>query len=81
MCTNKVKITQSKFITNAKVTEFLNYSDLDAYEIENRSEYEERTRGITPQEERGYSSVQQETALEPQPQRDQKKRKTSDVYG
>jgi hypothetical protein len=75
MCTSKVKITQSKFMTNAEVTEFLNYSDLDAYEIENRNECEERTQGITPQEEKNYSSVQQETALEPQLQIGQKKRK------
>jgi hypothetical protein len=39
-----VKITQSKFVTNEKVTEFLNYSDLDACEIENRNECEENSR-------------------------------------
>lgn len=54
MCTSKVKITESKFMTNAKVTEFLNYSDLDACEIQNHNECEERTQGITPQEEKDY---------------------------
>jgi hypothetical protein len=53
-----MKMTQSKFITNAEVAEFLNYSDLDAYEIENHNECEERAQGISPQEEAVYSSVQ-----------------------
>lgn len=42
-----MKMTQSKFITNAEVTEFLNYSCLDAYETKSQW-MEERAQGISP---------------------------------
>jgi hypothetical protein len=74
LCMSKAKIIYSKFITKAEVMEIVNNSDLDAYGTEDPKQCEEIDQEITPPEGTNYSSVDQTTVLEPQPQRCQKRK-------
>jgi hypothetical protein len=56
------------------VTEIVNDSYSDACEIEDSSEHEEKYQEITPLEEADCLLVEQETVLELQPQRVQKRK-------